>query len=96
MRVNQTYRSLLDKSVNSMLSAIEIYNKPNFSYREETFAILATNAIELLCKAQLLRVCAYQMKHLYVMEPVQKKDGKPHKTRKSDDLHNQRHAVAEY
>lgn len=40
MRVNQTYRSLLDKSVNSMLSAIEIYNKPNFSYREETFAIL--------------------------------------------------------
>jgi len=50
MRINQTYRSLLDKSVNSMLSAIEIYNKPNFSYREETFAILATNAIELLFK----------------------------------------------
>jgi hypothetical protein len=86
MRVNQTYRSLLDKSVNSMLSAIEIYNKPNFSYREETFAILATNAIELLFKAQLLKVCSYQMKHLYLMEPVQNKDGKPHKTRKKPKL----------
>lgn len=44
MRVNQTYRSLRDKSVNSMLSAIEISNEPNFSHREETFAILASNA----------------------------------------------------
>lgn len=86
MRVNQTYRSLLDKSVNSMLSAIEIYNKPNFSYREETFAILAINAIELLFKAQLLKVFTYQMKHLYVMEAVTTKDGKPHKTRKKPKL----------
>lgn len=82
MRVNKTYRSLLDKSVNSMLSAIEIYNKPNFSYREETFAILACNAIELLFKAHLLKESAYQMKSLYVLEPVLKKNGKPHKTRK--------------
>ena len=86
MRVNQTYRSLLDKSVNSMLSAIEIYNKPNFSYREETFAILATNAIELLFKAQLLRVCSYKIKHLFVMEPVIKKDGTAHKIRKKPKL----------
>lgn len=86
MRVNQTYRSLLDKSVNSMLSAIEIYNKPNFSYREETFAILATNAIELLFKAQLLKASAYQMKGLYVMEPVIKKDGTPHRIRKKPKL----------
>lgn len=86
MRINQTYRSLLDKSVNSMLSAIEIYNKPNFSYREETFAILATNAIELLFKAQLLRVCSYKIKHLFVMEPVIKKDGTAHKIRKKPKL----------
>lgn len=86
MRVNQTYRSLLDKSVNSMLSAIEIYNKPNFSYREETFAILATNGIELLFKAQLLKSSSYQMKSLYVMEPVPKKDKTPHKTRKKPKL----------
>lgn len=86
MRVNQTYRSLIDKSVNSMLSAIEIYNKPNFSYREETFAILATNAIELLFKAQLLKISAYQIKQLYVLEPVITKTGIPHKSRKKPKL----------
>lgn len=86
MRVNPTYRSLLDKSVNSMLSAIEIYNKPSFFYREETFAILATNAIELLFKAQLLKACSYQMKHLFVMEAVTNKDGTLHKTRKKPKL----------
>lgn len=86
MRVNQTYRSLLDKSVNSMLSAIEIYNKPNFSYREETFAILSTNAIELLFKAQLLKLSSYQIKKLYVLEPISKKDGTPHKTKKKPKL----------
>lgn len=86
MRVNQTYRSLLDKSVNSMLSAIEIYNKPNFSYREETFAILATNSIELLFKAQLLKICSYQIKSLYVLEPIVNKDGSYHKSRKKPKL----------
>lgn len=86
MRVNQTYRSLIDKSVNSMLSAIEIYNKPNFSYREETFAILATNAIELLFKAQLLKISSYQIKQLYVLEPVITKTGIPHKSRKKPKL----------
>lgn len=64
-----------------MLSAIEIYNKPNFSYREETFAILATNSLELLFKAQLLKKCAYQLRSLYILEPAMKKDGKPHKSR---------------
>lgn len=93
MRVNQTYRSLLDKSMNSMLSAIEIYNKPNFSYREETFAILATNAIELLFKAQLLKASSYQMKSLYVMEPVIKIDGTHHKTRKKPKLSRSRNPM---
>lgn len=48
-----------------MLSAIEIYNKPNFSYREETFAILAVNSWELLLKAILLKDCKYKMRSLY-------------------------------
>ena len=30
MKINKTYRSLLDKSINSMLSAIEIYNNSRF------------------------------------------------------------------
>ena len=45
---NHLYVSLIDKSLSSMLSAIELYNKPDFSYREEAFAILAVNAWELL------------------------------------------------
>lgn len=85
MRINQTYRSLLDKSIASMLSAIEIYNKPNFGYREESFAILTVNAWELLLKAYLLRLNKYNMNTIYVLEPVLKKDGKP-STRKKPTL----------
>ena len=75
MRINPTYRALLDKSVDSMLSAIEIYNKPNFKYREETFAVLAINAWELLLKAYILKVNRYKIKSIYVMESVTNKDG---------------------
>lgn len=75
MKRNKTYRSLLDKSINSMLSAIEIYNKPNFSYREETFAILAVNSWELILKAVLLKKCSYKMNNLYLMEPIIKLNG---------------------
>jgi hypothetical protein len=35
-----------------MISVIAIYNKPDFKYRDETFAILATNAWGLLLKAR--------------------------------------------
>jgi hypothetical protein len=35
---------LLEKSVHAALSAIEIYNKPDFKYREESFSILLVNA----------------------------------------------------
>jgi hypothetical protein len=45
---------LAQKSVQAAISAIEIYNKPNFSYREEAFALLMTNAWELLLKAKWL------------------------------------------
>jgi hypothetical protein len=37
-------RALLDKSIGAMISAIEVYNKPSFRYREETFSVLAINA----------------------------------------------------
>ena len=43
---------LAAKSVQAVISAIEIYNKPNFSYREEAFTLLMTNAWELLLKAK--------------------------------------------
>lgn len=46
---------LADKSVQAAIAAIEIYNKPNFSYREEAFALLMSNAWELLLKAKWLQ-----------------------------------------
>ncbi len=49
-KARHTY--LLDKSVQAAISAIEIYNKPDFKYREESFSILMVNAWELLLKAK--------------------------------------------
>jgi hypothetical protein len=34
------YLRLVDRAIAAYLAAIEIYNKPNFSYREEAFSIL--------------------------------------------------------
>lgn len=39
---------LAHKAVAAAVASIEVYNKPDFYYREETFAILMTNAWELL------------------------------------------------
>ena len=49
-------REILDKSIAAMLAAIEVYNKPTFSFREEAFSILAVNAWELLFKARILQL----------------------------------------
>lgn len=81
MKINKTYRSLLDKSIASMLAAIEIYNKPNFAYREDSFAILCVNAWELLLKALYLRKNHYKMNSLYELVPKKKKDGTNSKKR---------------
>jgi hypothetical protein len=75
MKINPVYRKLLDNSVSSMLSAIEIYNKPNFNYREESFAILAVNSWELLLKAYILKCHKYNMNSIYDLEYKKKKDG---------------------
>lgn len=45
-------QELAQKSVQAAIAAIEVYNKPNFSYREEAFALLMCNAWELLLKAK--------------------------------------------
>lgn len=82
MKINHTYRALLDKSICCMLSAIELYNKPDFKYREDTFAILAVNAWELMLKSQLLKVYKYSFKSICKVEPAKTKNGTAHKTRK--------------
>lgn len=75
-------RELVDKSVAAMISAIEIYNKPDFKYREETFAILAINAWELLLKAKWLSDNDNRLRSLYVLEKHIKPNGKPYKNPK--------------
>jgi hypothetical protein len=47
-------KELSEKSVQAAISAIEIYNKPDFRYREEAFSLLMINAWELLLKAKWL------------------------------------------
>lgn len=73
------YSQFLDKSTQSMLSAIELYNKPNYSYREESFAILMVNAWELLLKAKELKDNNGKITSLYVPLSVTTKQGKPRK-----------------
>ncbi|MFK7087379.1 DUF3644 domain-containing protein [Chromobacterium violaceum] len=68
-------RELVDKSVAAMVSAIEIYNKPNFKYREETFSILAINSWELLLKAKWLSENGNKIRSLYVAEKKSNSDG---------------------
>ena len=52
--VDSPSTKLLNNSVAAALSAIEIYNKPDFKSREEIFSILIINAWELLLKAKIV------------------------------------------
>jgi hypothetical protein len=71
-------QELVDKSLAAMISAIEIYNKPDFKYREETFAVLAINAWELLLKAQWLKDHKNKVRSLYVTQKRLKANGQPY------------------
>ena len=68
-------KELLDRAVAATVASIEIYNKPDFLYREEAFAVLAINGWELLLKAKWLADHNNKISTLYVMEPRRKKDG---------------------
>lgn len=63
-----TSTNLAEKSVSAAISAIEIYNKPDFTYREEAFSLLMVNAWELLIKAKWLSDRDENLTSLYVME----------------------------
>lgn len=69
-------RLMLEKSIAAMLSAIEIYNKPDFKYREETFSVLCINSWELLLKAQVLHLSNNKLNCLYKIEFKILKSGK--------------------
>lgn len=61
-------RELLDRAIAAMVAAIDVYNKPDFAYRAESFAILAFNAWELLLKAKWLAMNRNRLSSLYVRE----------------------------
>lgn len=63
-----TSKDLSEKSISAAISAIEIYNKPDFSYREEAFSLLMVNAWELLLKAKWLVDRNEDVSTLYVID----------------------------
>ena len=68
-------KELVDKAVAATVSAIEIYNKPDFRYRGETFCILAINGWELLFKAKWLYENNNKIHSLYERYADKKKNG---------------------
>ena len=72
-------KELLDRAIAAMVAAIEIYNKPGFPYRTESFAILAINGWELLFKAKWLADYRNRASSLYVYETRENADGKKSK-----------------
>ncbi|ABN83318.1 hypothetical protein BH02_1711 [Burkholderia pseudomallei] len=63
------YVRLIEKAEAALAAAIEIYNKPSFPYREESFSILAINAWELLLKAKVLAENGGDKNSLYEYSP---------------------------
>jgi hypothetical protein len=59
---------LLDKARAALITAIEIYNKPEYAYREETFSMLALNAWDLLLKAKVLADNNHNCRSIYAYE----------------------------
>lgn len=68
--------SIIEKSIASAVSAIEIYNKPDFKYREETFCILIINAWELILKAQKIKENKGNIKSVYIKEYIKNSENK--------------------
>lgn len=58
--------SLLDNSLQAALSSIEIYNKPDFKYRDQIFAIININSWELLLKAKILKDNNDNLESIYI------------------------------
>ncbi len=61
-------KELTDRATAAMAAAIEVYNKPIFPYRGESFAILTINGWELLLKAKWLTLHQNKEASVYVRE----------------------------
>lgn len=67
--------NVLQKSIEAAKAAIELYNKPEFPYRNESFSILMINAWELLLKAKKLKENHNKMTSIYIKEKIKNKKG---------------------
>lgn len=67
--------ALFDKSIAAAISAMELYNKPDFKYREESFIIILVNAWELLLKAKILQENNNKLTSLYIKKAKENKKG---------------------
>lgn len=70
-------KRLVDNSLAAMLAAVEVYNKPQMTYREEVTTILVVNAWELALKATL-RQRRYSIYY-------KKRRGEPYRSLSIDD-----------
>lgn len=75
MARRHNYLRLVEKANAAMIAAVEIYNKPRFEYREETFSLLAINAWEILLKARILQVGDGDVRRIYQYETRSTKRG---------------------
>ena len=55
MQTQKIEQKLLEKSVESFMMAIEVYNKPSIKYRVEGFAFFICNAWELMLKSHIIK-----------------------------------------
>lgn len=69
------YIKLLDKAEAACVAAIEIYNKPSFPYRVETFSSLMVNAWELMLKALILKRNNNKLRSIQVFRPKRLPNG---------------------
>ena len=70
-------KMLSEKSISAAISAIEIYNKPDFTFREEAFSLLMVNAWELLLKAKWLEDHQNDITSIYLYERIDKNEKLP-------------------
>lgn len=59
-----------------MIAAIEIFNKPQFAYRDECFAILAINAWELLLKARVIATSNESLQSIFEYQATPTQSGR--------------------
>jgi hypothetical protein len=76
-------KELLDRAIAAMVAAIDVYNKPDFPYRSESFMILALNGWELLLKAKWLAYNNNRLSSLYVHQDKSSKKNRRYKRTRS-------------